>query len=155
MINCREYSLKLITIKDRTKKEIYEKLRQKGYDESTISQEITFLEEYGYINDLNYTQKFINDCVNIKKWGSKRIYSELIRKGIDREIIENLLNRDDEEEILMSEFQKRFKDSDLSNIKERRRIFGFFMRRGFKSSSIQYVLNKNSAFEDCFYDESL
>ena len=155
MINCREYSLKLITIKDRTKKELYEKLKQKGYDENTISQEITFLEEYGYINDSSYTQKFINDCVNIKKWGSKRIYSELIRKGIDREIIEDLLNRDDEEEILMSEFQKLFKNSDLSNIKERRRIFGFFMRRGFKSSSIQYVLNKNSAFEDCFYDESL
>lgn len=155
MINCREYSLKLITIKDRTKKEIYEKLKQKGYDESTITQEISFLEEYGYINDSNYAQKFINDCVNIKKWGEKRIYSELIKKGINREIIDDLLNVDNEEEILMSEFKKRFKNSDLSNINERRRIFGFFMRRGFKSSAIQYVLNKNSAFEDCFYDDTI
>ena len=77
MINCREYSLKLIT-----KKEINEKLKQKGYDESTIMQEISFLEEYRYINDSNYAQKFINDCVNIKKWGEKRIYSELIKKGL-------------------------------------------------------------------------
>ena len=155
MINCREYSLKLITIKDRTKKEIYEKLRQKGYDENIIMQEILFLEEYGYINDSNYAQRFINDCVNIKKWGEKRIYSELIRKGIDREIIDNLLNIDNEEETLMNEFQKRFKNSDLSNIKERRRIFSYFMRRGFKSSSVQYVLNKNSSFEDCFYDDTI
>lgn len=155
MINCREYALKLITIKDRTKKEIYEKLRQKGYDENAVIEEIAFLEEYGYINDFNYAKKFISDSVNIKKWGSRRIYSELTRKGIEREIIDSLLNFDNEEEVLMAEFQKRFKNSDLSNIKERRRIFGFFMRRGFKSSSIQYVLNKNSAFEDCFYDDSI
>lgn len=155
MINCREYALKLITIKDRTKKEIYEKLKQKGYDETSITEEIAFLEEYGYINDANYARKFVNDCVNIKKWGGKRIYSELVRKGIDRDIIDGLINQDNEEEILMAEFEKRFKNSDLSNIKERRRIFGFFMRRGFKSSAIQYVLNKNSAFEDCFYDDTI
>lgn len=158
MIDCREYALKLITIKDRTKKEIIEKLKQKGYDENTISQQISFLEEYGYINDVNYAQKFINDCISIKKWGNRRIYTELVRKGIAKEIIESLLIENDnenEEEILLSEFKKRFSNSDLSNMKERRRIFAYFLRRGFKSSSIQYILNKNSSFEDCFYDDSV
>lgn len=154
MINCREYAIKLITIKDRTQKELHKKLCEKGYSEDEICEQIEFLKEYGYINDERFAQKYINDCVNLKKWGNARIKIELLKKGIDKEIIENLLY-DDEKSILESEFNRKFANADLSNMKERQRIYGYFLRRGFKSSLVQGVINSMSSFKDVYFDEDI
>ena len=43
MINCRDYALRLIEFRDRTEKELRDKLLEKGYDENTIEDEIEFL----------------------------------------------------------------------------------------------------------------
>ena len=72
MINSRDYCLKLITIKDRTEKEIRTKLKEKNFDENTIEEEIEFLSNYGYINDNRYAQHFTSDAINIKKWGDRK-----------------------------------------------------------------------------------
>ena len=151
MINARDYALKVIEFKDRTEKEIREKLIQKGYDEVTIEDELEFLKSYGFIDDSRYAQKFTLDAINIKKWGKGRIKTELLRKGVDREIIdvaieEAFLEVDDDR--LFFEMQKRFKDSDFSNMKERGRIFNFYMRRGFSPDEIKGAMNHMCSFDD-------
>lgn len=156
MINCRDYALKVIEFKDRTEKEIREKLTQKGYDENIIEDEIAFLKDYGFINDLRYAQRFISDAINLKKWGKARIRAELLRKGVDREIIDNAVEDafmvvDDDR--LLNEMRRRFKNSDLSNIKERTRIFNFYMRRGFSPDEIKGVMNSMCSFNDIISED--
>ena len=65
MINIREYALRLITIKDRTEKELRDKLKEKNFDENTIEEEIEFLSNYGYINDKRYAEHFTSDAIII------------------------------------------------------------------------------------------
>lgn len=156
MINCRDYALKVIEFKDRTEKEIREKLTQKGYDENIIEDEIVFLKNYGFINDLRYAQRFVSDAINLKKWGKARIRAELLRKGVDREIIDNAVEDafmyvDDDR--LLNEMQRRFKNSDLSNIKERTRIFNFYMRRGFSPDEIKGAMNSMCSFDDIISED--
>lgn len=156
MINCRDYALKVIEFKDRTEKEIREKLTQKGYDENIIEDEIVFLKNYGFINDLRYAERFISDAINLKKWGKARIRAELLRKGVDREIIDNAVEDafmvvDDDR--LLNEMQRRFKNSDLSNIKERTRIFNFYMRRGFSPDEIKGAMNSMCSFDDIISED--
>lgn len=156
MIDCREYALKLIAFCDRTQKELKDKLTQKGYDENTIEDVIEFLTEYGYINDFKYAQHFINDCVNLKKWGKIRIRSELLKRGIERDVFENLLEDTFSEgstDALIKQLQNRFKNSDLSNIKERTRIFNYFLRRGFSAEEIKGAINKVCSFNDIVTEE--
>ena len=151
MINCREYSLRLITMKDRTKKEIISKLREKNYDENEIQNEIEFLENYGYIDDKRYAERFVNDAVNLKKWGKKRIEAELLLRGISREIISDaieILFPDDMRERLVDQMKSRYKDADFSNIKERTRIFNYYARRGFSPDEIKGAMNTLCAFCD-------
>ncbi len=151
MINAREYALKLISIKDRTKKELTDKLKEKNYEQSDIENTVDFLEEYGYINDVRYAAAFTSDAINIKKWGKSRIRIELLRKGIEREIAENSIEDafvDVDESRLREAMQKRFQNADFGNIKERTRIFNFYQRRGFSPEEIKGAMNALSSFRD-------
>ena len=151
MINSRDYCLKLITIKDRTEKELRDKLREKNYDENTIEEEIEFLSNYGYINDSRYAEHFTNDAINLKKWGKSRIRTELLRRGIDRDIVDEAVEEafaDVEDDRLYSEMKKRYSNADFSNMKERTRIFNFYFRRGFSPDEIKGAMNRMSAFRD-------
>ena len=156
MINIRDYALRLIEFKDRTEKELREKLKEKNYDENSIDDEIEFLKNYGYIDDKRYAEHFVNDAINLKKWGKIRIRSELLRKGIDRDIVDNAIDdafEDIGDNLVFSQMQTRFKNSDFSNIKERTRIFNFFMRRGFSPDEIKGAMNKMCSFEDVTYED--
>ena len=156
MISARDYALKVIGFKDRTEKEIREKLTQKGYDEIIIEDETEFLKSYGFINDSRYAERFTHDAINIKKWGKARIKTELLRKGIDREIIENTIEdifSELEDDRIFTEMQKRFKNSDFSNMKERTRIFNFYLRRGFSPDEIKGAMNRMCSFEDILCED--
>lgn len=156
MISIRDYALRLIEFRDRTKKELYDKLREKGYSENDIDDEIEFLKSYGYINDRRFAEHYTNDAINLKKWGKIRIRTELIRKGIDREIIDSAIEEaflDIEDDRVFTQMQTRFKNSDFSNIKERTRIFNFFMRRGFSAEEIKGAMNKMCSFDDIICEE--
>ncbi len=155
MINARDYALRLIEFRDRTEKEIREKLTAKGYSEEQIEDTVEFLKNYGYLDDKRYTTHFISDAINLKKWGKIRIRTELLRKGIDREIVEFAIDDafcDMDDERVLNEMKKRFSNSDFSNMKERTRIFNFFMRRGFTPDEIKGAMNKMSAFCDIIDD---
>ena len=156
MISIRDYALKLIEFKDRTEKEIRQKLHEKGYDENSIEDEIEFLKNYGYINDSRYAEHFTHDAINIKKWGKGRIRAELLRKGVDREIIDSVIEESFEEvddDRVFSLMKTRFANSDFSNIKERTRIFNFYMRRGFSPDEIKGAMNKMCSFDDIICDD--
>lgn len=151
MINSRDYALRLIEFRDRTEKELREKLVAKGYIEEQIEDTIEFLKNYGYIDDGRYAAHFTQDAINLKKWGKIRIRTELLRKGIDREIVDFAIEdafSEIEDDRVLAQMQLRFKDSDFGNIKERTRIFNFFMRRGFTPDEIKGAMNKMSAFRD-------
>ena len=151
MINSRDYALRLIEFRDRTEKELREKLVAKGYIEEQIEDTIEFLKNYGYIDDGRYASHFTQDAINLKKWGKIRIRTELLRKGIDREIVDFAIEdafSEIEDDRVLAQMQLRFKDSDFGNIKERTRIFNFFMRRGFTPDEIKGAMNKMSAFRD-------
>ena len=156
MISIRDYALYLIEFKDRTEKELRDKFKEKGYDENDTEDEIEFLKNYGYIDDKRYAEHFTHDAINIKKWGKIRIRTELLRKGIDRETIDNTIEDaflGVEDDLVLTQMQTRFKNSDFSNIKERTRIFNFFMRRGFSPDEIKGAMNKMCSFDDIICED--
>ena len=156
MIDCRNYVFKLIEFRDRTEKELRGKLLEKGYDENIIEDEIAFLKDYGYINDARYAQRFVSDAVNLKKWGKIRIRTELLRKGVQGDIVDNAIEDafcEESDDRLFELMKKRFMNSDFSNIKERNRIFNFYMRRGFTPDEIKGAMNRMCSFDDIVTDE--
>lgn len=136
-ISAKDQAVKFLSAYDRSEKELADKLLKKGYSEEEVSDAIAFCIEYGYLNDERFAERFYHDAVELKKLGSARIKAELRRKGINEETIDALdFDEDNEREILKNEIARRFKDADFTDKKVKNRVFGYFLRRGFKAGAI-------------------
>ncbi len=155
MISCRDCALRLIAFKDRTEKEITDKLFQKGYTAEQIEAETEFLRAYGYIDDTRYAKRYAHDCAAIKKWGAQRIAGELVRRGIDRTaaLAAAEAAASENDGVLHEEMKKRFAAADFKNPRERGKIFAYFARRGFSAEKIRGAINDMCSFEDICFDE--
>lgn len=69
-----------------TKKQMEDKLRQGFYPEQVIREAVSYLEAYGYINDAQYAQDYIEYHKESKS--RRRLEQDLMRKGIEKQQIE-------------------------------------------------------------------
>ena len=89
-------SIKYITKKQRTKKEIFNYLLKK-YDIEIINNVILKLEKDNYLNEDLYINSYINDQVNLSNNGYYKILRDLKNNGIDEDIIKKYLDTIDKE----------------------------------------------------------
>lgn len=134
-------ALYYITYKDRTKKEICIKLKEKGYSSSDIDYAIEKLMLYGYINEEGYTLSYINS--NVGKKSAGRILAELVQRGIDKELILEKLEdfQWSEEESIIHVLESRFSTADFEDERTKRRVYNYFLRRGFHYHTISNALS--------------
>ncbi len=134
----------LLNFKNRTRKELTDKLKSKGYSDSEIDDTMDKLTAYNYVNDGNYTLSYIKS--NMNKKGKKLICIELMEKGIDKAVIdenfETISEDYGEEDKIEAIYNKRFSEADLYDAKTRNRIFSYFVRRGFSFDKISKIVTK-------------
>lgn len=128
-----------LSFKDRTVEEIRKKLEEKEYDAYQISDAIEKLIYYRYLDDKKYAMAYIR-C-NCKKKGIKLIKSELLAKGIERNLLSEVLesmdfDTDDELDAVRNIYDHRFSDLDLKDVKQKKKVYSYFQRRGFSYDSI-------------------
>lgn len=99
---------------------------------------IDFLQEEGFISDERYCRNYVKSKLNLKKWGINKIRLSLIAKGIDKNIIDDVLSeidRDTYKEELVN-ILKNKKTNETDPYKHRAKIFRFAMSKGYSMSDI-------------------
>lgn len=139
------YALNLLSYRQRSEKEIYLALKRKGFDESYIRYSIDYCIENNYINDRTFAISFINDKLNLNKLGSERIKYELILKGISKDIIDELLiiDSDEQYEMAMELAHKKlpsYKKDKPDTVY--RKLSGFLQRKGYPYDIISKVMRQ-------------
>ncbi|MBQ9793142.1 MAG: RecX family transcriptional regulator [Clostridia bacterium] len=133
----------------KTKKEVFKYLLQKGYDEQIVNYAISKLEEYNFVDDILYAKNYIK--FKNKNNGSRKIEMELKQKGISEEIAkESLETYSNDREYVLSIAIKYMKNKD-KDIKTKQKAYRHLASRGFNSDDIIYALNqifKNNNEED-------
>ena len=140
-----EKGIFLISLKDRTKKEVRLKLEEKFWNKDAVLKAIEKLEEFGYLNDLNYAISYIES----KTYGKNRISYNLFQKGIDRSTVEKAyltLDEEKEENIddvkLEKLIDKNSRKINISNsrdekkLKEEQKLIQYLARQGFSLDKI-------------------
>ena len=140
-----EKGIFLISLKDRTKKEIRLKLEEKFWNKDAVLKAIEKLEEFGYLNDLNYAISYIES----KTYGKNRISYNLFQKGIDRSTVEKAyLTLDEEKEDNVDDtkleklIEKNSKKININNereekkLKEEQKFIQYLARQGFSLDKI-------------------
>lgn len=141
-------AMNLLSYRMHTKKELTDKLLRSGIDEQFAFEAADWAQEYGFINDEEYARTFISDCINIKKYGIRRIKQALLFKGIDAYTIEDVLSEFefDESEALVSLVKKK-----LGGNFERKNIdktVRHFAGKGYSFSDIKSGINKIKDYDD-------
>ncbi len=144
----RDVALSALARKERCEREISAVLVRKGISMDIAEQTIAWLRERGYVDDRRFAAAYAKDRQKAG-WGRQRIVSELLRRGIARDIVagdawhelSNDLGTDGERQQLEQLVRRRFSNQ-LRDDPEvaRRRIIGFLTRRGHDWDSIASVL---------------
>jgi len=139
----KEVALRFLSFRRRTEKEVKEKLKKKDFDEKTIKTTIDKLKEYDLINDFEFATAWVKGRLAYKPRGKKLLRQELWKKGIKKEIIdqvtEELCQDEDKSALeLLEKIQKRYKS--LEPKVARRRMFGLLLRRGFSYETANRTL---------------
>lgn len=135
-------ALHLLEQGDRTKKDLEEKLLKNGYPPEAAEAALAYVESFHYIDDKRYALSYIQNQSGRK--GRARIQMELRRKGVPQEYIDQAFQEMEEEtdtEAVIRELvQKKRRGQGPMDEKEKQRLYGFLLRRGFSTSDILSVL---------------
>jgi regulatory protein len=144
-IKALDCALYFLGHRKRSEKEIITKLKQKDYEEAEIEETLVKLRELGFIDDADFAQSLINDRRNFNKVGKRMLVQELRAKGINGEIIDEMvsLNATDESEFdnalaLAEKKAAALAGQDSQAIKHK--LYQFLLRKGYSSHSIARVL---------------
>ena len=122
--------LKYIVYKKRTEAEIRNKFKC-VFDENIFEDAIENLKELGYINDINYIDRQINEYKSLKNMSLKEMKYKLLSKGLNKSIIEDYFseNYDDllefEEQSAENIFSKKIISMEVIEVKNYLRKKGY------------------------------
>ena len=141
----KKYALRLLNYRPRSRKEILQRLRRKGFDDTEINITVDYLERAGLINDDILAAGLLRHAVEIKFLGKRGAELFLYKRGIERSLINKTLSshtKETEEAAAQRLVEKRSRalKSHPENV-IKRRLYGMLQRRGFSSDVIYKVLN--------------
>lgn len=84
----KQKAIKYVGISKKTEKEVRNKLSSLNFDSNIIDEVIDYLKELDYINDYEYVDAYIRQCMRLLEYSTYEIKQKLLQKGINKYIIE-------------------------------------------------------------------
>lgn len=127
-----EVAVGLLARREHSRTELRRKLKKKGFDEDNIDQVIEQL----LINNLLSDERFTETYINMRKhkgYGPLRIEQELRERGVDAELAEQFLDKNNQEwrTVMRQQYSKKYGDEPAMEYADRARQAKYLQNRGF------------------------
>jgi regulatory protein len=139
-------ALRFLSYRPRSEKEVRDKLKTKQVDPSIVEKIIAKLKEKKFIDDEEFARGWIEGRIRFKPRSVRLIAIELKQKGIEKEIIDKLLNTEetsvsdlDSAKKLVEKKFKKFKALPKQEIYEK--LGRFLASKGFNWDTIKKVID--------------
>ncbi|MEG0774934.1 recombination regulator RecX [Clostridium sp.] len=147
-IKGKSTALKYMEKSMKTQKQIEDMLLKREFQLDTINKVIEFLESYGFLDDRKYAENYVKQ--KIASSGINKIRQDLMRKGIDKELIKEILAKVDTEQeydVAFNLAQKKLNNL-VKKEKDKNKVFQkityHLVSKGYNFSLINEVLPKLS-----------
>ena len=133
--------LKYIVYKKRTEKEVRQKF-EGTIDEEILDDIIEELKENGYIDDMNYIERAVNEFMALKNMSIKEIKYKLFAKGLSSDIIDEYISKnidditDYELQSAKNIIYKKQASMEIDEIKQ------LLLKKGYMSDNIKEALSE-------------
>lgn len=138
-------AMNLLKGREYTTKQLHDKLKQGGYPEDIITLALDYVASYHYTDDLRYAVSYMQSYETDKS--RRRIEQDLMRKGIGKETLEKAWQtwearggEQDEQQMISELLEKRGYCPREADLREKQRLYGFLMRRGFSGEQVRKAL---------------
>lgn len=140
-----DVSIKYISVRMRSKKELEEYLKKKKYDQKNIEETIKRLQSQDLLNDEKFAKSYINDKLYLTNYGLTKIKNDLLKLGVEEYIIDVIVNNIDLQVIndkLSKIIDKELKiNSKLPTNKLNNKIINRCINLGYNYEDILNILN--------------
>ena len=130
--------------RNKTEKQLIDYLYKNKISGEIIDTVIPILNEKKYLNDEDYARRYLNDAMNIKKYGKIKIVYMLRSKGIKNDIIEKIMRDYDyeleylnAEDLLSKKLDAEEKDPKKINSAKK-----YLQGRGFEFEIINFAVDE-------------
>ena len=146
-IKGREAALRYIERSFKTVREVEDKLRDKDFTEETIIRVIHLLHEYKLLDDFKYAETFMKEKLRTR--GIKKVRFELINKGIDKSVMDSVVEAmstaEVEEDSCLKLAEKKYdqlkkRESDTYKLKSK--LYTFLSGKGYDYELISSTIRK-------------
>ena len=142
-------AMHLLERMDRTEAELYTKLKRDLYPEDIIETAMQYVKSFGYIGDKGYAKRFVESRQGTKS--KLEIKMALLQKGISKEIVSEVLEThydgQDESVAIQRLLEKKRFSVERATEEEKRKMYGYLMRKGFSYEDIRRVI-KDGQFHE-------
>lgn len=123
--------MKYVLFQKRTVQEVKNKCKLLGYNDDYTDEIILYLIENEYLDDELYVMKFILNTIKLKKRSAKEIKFDLLRRGVNEDIIDKYMDTPELNEYELScaiyLAKKKYKEcDDVLKVKK------FLLNKGYK-----------------------
>ncbi|MBP7073088.1 MAG: RecX family transcriptional regulator [Clostridia bacterium] len=117
----------------KTEMEIEKSLSDKQHDPKAIKKVLEYLKEIGYINDESYTESYIRSIKDTAGTSRRSIYQKLAAKGVDKEIIQQEIDKAeiDDYASALSAAKKKIASLKGSRREKKLKLLNYLYRKGF------------------------
>jgi regulatory protein len=128
-------ALRLLTGRDRTVAELRRRLTDSGFEETTVEEVLARLGALGYLDDSRVARIWAESALPSGPWFGLRLRNELLRRGVPRDIADDISREQDEESteksarMLLLRRYPAYAPS-AATPAERQRVYQFLLRRG-------------------------
>ena len=133
----RHLALDYLGRRDRSVREVREKLLTKEFPDTVVEQVVDGLQKAALLDDRNFARRWIESKMRNRPSGPARIVQDLQRRGVERNIVEEVLEEfqgalgtEEEATALLRGQQWRY--AGLEKAKAHRRMGSYLGRRGYQ-----------------------
>ena len=146
LLSMRDYSRRELSDKLVTK--AWEKKEQKDMDLGSLKQQASDicdrLEELGLLNEERFARSYVDELIRRKHLSKSGLKTALIQKGVQRDIIETVLEEVDIDPVeqVRELLATKFKNRDFSDEKQKTRTVNALLRRGYRYNEIHAAMGE-------------
>jgi len=139
----RAKAIDILSRREHSRLELRQKLLTKGFPTELIEMVLQQLVQDNLLSEERFIDNFIHSRIN-KGYGPLRIQQELRQRGIEKEMIQQAIDNNDEkwQQSAIQVRQKRFGTSLPKTPLERQKQSRFLLYRGFTGSHIKTALSQ-------------
>lgn len=143
----REQAWRFLARRMHSKKELRNKLVNKGHEQENIDIIITELQNKKYLNDTLFAQQLISDEINLKKSGPILVKNKLLNKGVDINLVSSLLDElyDEKLQYQNCQYFAKKKVNSLKNFdshSKKSKLGNFLIQKGFSWDMCNRVISE-------------